>query len=70
MGVSMSKCYKLRMPPLKPTRPGLGPPSRIAKGCNASVQRPYCCEESGFKSAFAPFLNTHKTVALLVRRDI
>ena len=40
--------------PLKPTQPGLGPPSRIAKGRNASVQMARCCQEIVFKSAIAP----------------
>jgi hypothetical protein len=56
--------------PLKPTQPGLGAPARIAKGLDASVQMTRCCQEIVFKRASAPSLNTLKTVALLVRRDI
>jgi len=40
--------------PLKPTQPGLAPPSRIAKGRRASVQMTRCCQEIVFKSALAP----------------
>lgn len=61
---------KPRAQPLKPTQAGQAPPPRIAKGCNASVQMARCCQEIVFKSAQAPFLNTPKNVALLVRRDI
>ncbi|OIN43918.1 hypothetical protein BFL40_31175 [Pseudomonas costantinii] len=46
--------------PLKPTQPGLDPPSRIAKYLNASVQMTCCCLEIVFKSASAPLLNTLK----------
>jgi len=45
---------------LKPTRPGLHPPSQIAKGRSASVQMTRCCQETGFKSVISASLNSPK----------